>query len=359
MLLHKHLDDVLNSKATYVGMVLPCEGIESQIVYREEFIKDRLDTTHKMIARLEKFIKDNEIDIDKLNKKMIAVESIGSAGVEGYEVDSEFEEDLKSGKLTKHRDKNEKYCSSTYNSNLKMLQTGKEIENVDELVSYWRLILDNSLIHRDIRLIEVVVGGGGRIVHRAPKAKRVRNLLKEMFSCINGIDDKMLKAIIAHYIFVYIHPFADGNGRTTRLLQENIILSEVTNLVIPSSDAIYTYPSLYYDGLKAGKWADIIDITEFILDMLFYIQKGIEKIAEEVGYTSDLEECKEDIDKLLKIQNNYENMYTTDKYSWIKHEWLVELLLNSMISENEYNFNLYKLSNTKDVEQGELDIWHR
>lgn len=35
----------------------------------------------------------------------------------------------------------------------------------------------------------------------------------------------ILKAILVHLYLVWIHPFADGNGRTTRLLEHHIMLA--------------------------------------------------------------------------------------------------------------------------------------
>jgi len=57
--------------------------------------------------------------------------------------------------------------------------------------------------------------------YQGPKSEAVPFLLKELFGWL-ARDKKQLHPLLAagilHYEFVSIHPFADGNGRVTRLL---------------------------------------------------------------------------------------------------------------------------------------------
>lgn len=103
---------------------------------------------------------------------MIAYEAIGSAGIEGYCItmssDKEIVEFLEVGKYSRHLEKNRKYIINTYRSLNKLLDSNKEIKNIDELISYWRVILGNNLFHRNIHKVQVVVGSKNNIAHRAP-----------------------------------------------------------------------------------------------------------------------------------------------------------------------------------------------
>lgn len=64
--------------------------------------------------------------------------------------------------------------------------------------------------------------------------------LKEFFSWINKYDKKenpVEFACLAHYKFVSIHPFADGNGRTSRLIMNYILyLYDYPLLLIKNTD---------------------------------------------------------------------------------------------------------------------------
>ena len=62
----------------------------------------------------------------------------------------------------------------------------------------------------------------GAIVYMPPEAKDVHKLMSEMAAWVrqaerNGIPGPIIAAL-AHYQFVTIHPYYDGNGRTARLL---------------------------------------------------------------------------------------------------------------------------------------------
>lgn len=69
---------------------------------------------------------------------MIAYGAIGSAGIEGYRItmssDEEMAEFLEVRKYGRHLEKNRKYIVNTYNSLSKLLDSDKEIKNIDELI---------------------------------------------------------------------------------------------------------------------------------------------------------------------------------------------------------------------------------
>lgn len=100
------------------------------------------------------------------------------------------------------------------------------------------LILHNLEVEKGVRPGEfrhhsVVVGN-----YRAPPARDVEFLLQRLCDWLGGdffeLPDErpefraalaIIKAVIAHLYFVWIHPFGDGNGRTARLLELQILLA--------------------------------------------------------------------------------------------------------------------------------------
>ena len=71
-------------------------------------------------------------------------------------------------------------------------------------------------------------GSNGAIVYMPPEAKEVPALMKELVEWINDeIAGKRLPppliAALAHYQFATVHPYYDGNGRTSRLLATMIL----------------------------------------------------------------------------------------------------------------------------------------
>lgn len=67
-----------------------------------------------------------------------------------------------------------------------------------------------------------------KVAHVAPPAKRVPDLMKDLFEFLK--KDKgtpwLLKACIFHYELEFIHPFMDGNGRMGRLWQQLLLAQE-------------------------------------------------------------------------------------------------------------------------------------
>ena len=65
---------------------------------------------------------------------------------------------------------------------------------------------------------------GRELVHMAPPAERVPQLMADLLSWLADTDEHPLVAsCVFHYEFEFIHPFADGNGRMGRLWQTLIL----------------------------------------------------------------------------------------------------------------------------------------
>ncbi|MGO9114901.1 MAG: Fic family protein, partial [Thermoguttaceae bacterium] len=72
--------------------------------------------------------------------------------------------------------------------------------------------------------MQVVSGpiGHERVHFRAPGAKRHESEMKNFIEWFNGptVIDPVIKAGVAHFWFVTIHPFEDGNGRIARAIAD-------------------------------------------------------------------------------------------------------------------------------------------
>ena len=67
--------------------------------------------------------------------------------------------------------------------------------------------------------------------HIPPAAGHIDQLMRRFLLWLNSNEAMVMHpvrlAALAHYKLVYIHPFVDGNGRTSRLLM-NLILMQVS-----------------------------------------------------------------------------------------------------------------------------------
>lgn len=129
-------------------------------------------------------------------------------------------------------------------------------------------------------------GPNGEIVYTPPEGEAIlREKLTNLEQFIYAKDDidPLIKLAVMHYQFEAIHPFADGNGRTGRIL--NILFLVEQGLldmpVLFLSKYILENKINYYEGLRniteKGEW------EQWIL----YILKGIETTAQQTSAQID------------------------------------------------------------------------
>ena len=71
----------------------------------------------------------------------------------------------------------------------------------------------------------VYVTGREGVVYTPPQADAVPEMMRSLVEFVQKSElHPLLKACIAHFYFVYVHPFGDGNGRTARALSYMMLL---------------------------------------------------------------------------------------------------------------------------------------
>jgi uncharacterized membrane protein YkvA (DUF1232 family) len=63
-----------------------------------------------------------------------------------------------------------------------------------------------------------------RSKHTPPSLEAVRDLMPEFFELLQQEDDAAVRVVLGHFMFVYIHPYFDGNGRMGRFLM-NVMMA--------------------------------------------------------------------------------------------------------------------------------------
>ena len=163
----------------------------------------------------------------------------------------------------------------------------------------------------DFRRGEEGVFNGDECIFMAPPAKLVPQLMENLFCWMkearNSVHPLILSSIF-HYEFVFIHPFADGNGRMARLWH-TAILSEWKPIFeyIPIESQIEKFQDEYYDSIAKCHVAG--ESTIFIEFMLSQIDKILDDIS--IQITKDNEQLTEYIKKLLDVME-YDVPYTSN-----------------------------------------------
>ena len=126
----------------------------------------------------------------------------------------------------------------------------------------------------------VGVYAGTELIHAGTPAKYVPNLMNQLFTWLKQSKyHPLVKSCVFHYEFEFIHPFADGNGRTGRLWQ-SLILQKWKDVFawIPVETLVYENQEEYYKILRlADKVGDSTDFVEFMLGM---IRNALKEISE-------------------------------------------------------------------------------
>jgi len=136
---------------------------------------------------------------------------------------------------------------------------------------------------RDTRAMQVISGPIGRekVHFEAPPIERLDAEIKEFIGWWANTSkniDGLLKAGIAHFYFVTIHPFEDGNGRIARALTD-MSLAQDENLpgrYYSLSATIMAERKSYYDILEKTQ-KGTLDITEWLLWFLGCYLKAIKE----------------------------------------------------------------------------------
>ena len=108
------------------------------------------------------------------------------------------------------------------------------------------------------RTTEVVIKeeGTGKIIFSPPPSHEVPFLLEDFFEWLNSSGSAeihpILRAGIAHYILVAIHPFVEGNGRTVRAFCSLILMREGYNIkkFFSLEEHFDEDPAAYYEALS-------------------------------------------------------------------------------------------------------------
>ncbi|MGL4484164.1 MAG: Fic family protein [Anaerovoracaceae bacterium] len=177
--------------------------------------------------------------------------------------------------------------------------------------------------------VEVISGKmGSETVHYiAPPARMLKAEMKEYINWFNSQTelDSLIKAAIAHFYFVTIHPFDDGNGRLARAITEmQIARSDNSKFRFYSmSNQIQKERKEYYSVLE--KTQKVTDLTEWIFWFLSCLSRTIDSSEEIIESTmkkakfwkrhQDLELNTRQRKILIKLFSDFEGELTSAKWS--------------------------------------------
>lgn len=123
----------------------------------------------------------------------------------------------------------------------------------------------------------VEIGSASRTVHTPATPERLPDLMEQWFR-FREQDQSLIGSFVAHFYFVYVHPFCDGNGRTARIVNASSLYHAGWKKMksLPLSNAINNEINGYYRSLedseyplsdRTGKWLDLSPFVSYMLDV--------------------------------------------------------------------------------------------
>lgn len=157
----------------------------------------------------------------------------------------------------------------------------KEFKEIDELIAAYRFAGENELLFENIlkaheiltqsilvkkergkiRKVKVGVRSEGRLIYLAVEPELIKDELEKLFADILllmksklTINEIFYYASFIHLVFVNIHPFVDGNGRATRLIEKWFLAKMLGENAwcITSEKNYWDNRQTYYKNLQLG-----------------------------------------------------------------------------------------------------------
>jgi Fic family protein len=217
-------------------------------------------------------------------------DAYNSLSIEGYKVSSELIEKVRSGNWNPGTNKeDEEYKNALaargyWQAFQYVKESIRKILNGQNSGSVLRS--DHSFWYRELFTPGVAAGilkasdlAGYRNIQVYIKQSRyippdpasVRDAMPALFELLESESNSAVRCVLGHFIFVYIHPYPDGNGRIARFLM-NAMLASGGYLwtVIPIENR-----NSYMKALeKASIEQDIKDLIVFIAQL---VKEGLQK----------------------------------------------------------------------------------
>ena len=150
---------------------------------------------------------------------------------------------------------------------------------------------------------------GNKCIFMAPPPHLVPEQMEVLFGWMQRAADTVHPLILSsvfHYEFVFIHPFADGNGRMARLWQTALLSAwNPVFQYLPLESRIHEFQDGYYDAIAACHSAGKADVfVEFMLDKInLTLDWALAQVSGEDSYLS------EQVRRLLDVME-YDVPYT-------------------------------------------------
>ena len=207
-----------------------------------------------------------------------------SLSIEGYQVTEELIEKVKSGKWNPKTSKSDaktrdalaargywqafQVVKESIMSVLSGMNPGKVVETDHR--KWYQEMFAPCVAAGIIKPIDVAGYRAGQVfirhsMHTPLNSDAVRDTMPVLFEMLKQEEDAWVRAVLGHFVFTFIHPYYDGNGRIGRFLMNVMLASGGYRWTIVPADMRDVYMTALE---KASLEGDIRDFAEFLATMV-------------------------------------------------------------------------------------------
>ena len=110
-----------------------------------------------------------------------------------------------------------------------------------------------------------------------------------MFDLLESEQQACVRAILGHFVFVFIHPYPDGNGRIGRFWQTLMLRkAKACFNLVPIESAVKNHQQAYYEAIaRSSKEGRSTGFIEFMLSVILEAVQGLEKLVSKKAKPQD------------------------------------------------------------------------
>lgn len=168
------------------------------------------------------------------------------------------------------------------------INTPKDIRKIYDKIFYDEIKNDDESLLPDGKLFRKssvsVYSSSGKEIHKGlmPESKLIDYMKKSIHILNDDNIEVLFRIAIFHYLFGYIHPFYDGNGRMSRFISSYLLYRELNNIIgYRISMTIKENISEYYEAFKICNHRNNMgDLTPFVEMFIDIIETAINKLKD-------------------------------------------------------------------------------
>lgn len=265
-------------------------------------IEDLWDSMSPVVARFEparNWIGLSEATIADFTQQLYARDAYNSLSIEGYEVTLRLIEKIGKGEWDPQRNerdrktRDELAAKGYHSAFVRVLEATKRmftesdpITALEETYQQWYRDLFAPCVQAGIHRAEEFVGfrsspiylRGSR--HVPPRADALMDCMDAFFRKLRKEDNSFARAVLGHYVFVYIHPYVDGNGRLGRFILNSLLVSQRFNWTIVRTERKQNYLGALEAASVGG---DIAPFSRFIVEEMHHTREFLTRQQHEGG----------------------------------------------------------------------------